>query len=149
MGEIIALYIAPLEAERLESADPLHAALEATKRPNWTAGEAAIDAIDSAMVDRLRTPSWGDVADDICVEAAAGRGLLLGAGAQEVLRADLEALRDALDSPPHGLLTITLDNHATVHYLDEQALDAELGDSVDRLSDFGILQATGFTPGRW
>jgi len=153
MAGVVALYIAPRgkdAAERFVHADEYMAALEAGRRADWAAGEAAIEAVDAHMLEKCESPSWGEAADDLDVETPLGRGTLLGVPtAQRILRADCQVVREALDTPPVGLSTITFDDGAVVHCLDEQALDDGLGDALERLRDFGILQATGFILGRW
>ena len=131
MSEVIALYAA--------------SAVE----PDWRSAEALIADVDLDMLDRLQSNSWGMIAH-LIIEGAAGQGTFLGApAAQEVLLDDLQALRDALDTPPEALSTITFADGAVVHYFEERELDSRLGDALERLRDFDILRAAGLTAGSW
>jgi hypothetical protein len=117
--------------------------------PDWQFAEELISEVDGDMLDRLQSATWGTIADDLIVEAPAGRRTFLGArAAQAVLREDLQALRDALDGPPEGLVTISFAGGAVVHYFDER-VDSRLRDALDRLRDFDVLRAAGLTPGSW
>jgi hypothetical protein len=116
--------------------------------PNWQAAEQLLDELDGIDLAKRASEGWASV--DIWNDfPSGGPSYIRIPDAVLILRADLEALMEAIDSPPEWLSTSTLDNGQLVHAFDEREMPQDFQHRLSRLRDAQMLQAAGLLPGGW
>jgi three-Cys-motif partner protein len=74
------------------------------------------------------------------------RGEVVTVAALDVLRDDISALEQAIESPGDGLDDFALPDGGTVWWFSQDANGAQLADAADRIRDFGLLARIGLEP---
>ena len=107
---------------------------------DFEAAQGAIEDLELGRADTLGAESWGgwDVTDP--------RGEFVTIAALDVLRDDLIALEQAIDSPGDGVEDDELPDGGKVWWFGEDDNGVQLADTADRLRDFGLLARIGLDP---
>lgn len=107
---------------------------------DFEAARCALEDLELGRADRLGAESWGDW------EVTDPRGEFVTIAALDVLRDDLVALEQAIDSPGDGVDDFELPDGGKVWWFSDDDNGAQLAAAADRLGDFGLLARTGLDP---
>ena len=107
---------------------------------DFEAAQRALEDLDLGRADVLGAESWAewDVTDP--------RGEFVTIAALDVLRDDLDALEQAIDSPGDGVEDYALPDGGRVWWFGEDDNGVQLADAADRLRDYGLLARIGLDP---
>lgn len=107
--------------------------------PDFSAARAGVEHALPAMSDKLKSESWGYVGE--VTDPHEGRHVTIGA--LDVLKSDIDSLEAAINTPPEGFESQDDDDSgATVWHFPESKDGHELAAAAERLSDFGLLDAS-------
>lgn len=117
-------------------------ALRAPRAPvlNFGGAHDALEVLSLGSADQLTAESWS------AWEVTDPRGDSVTIAALDVLRDDLVAIEQAIDSPGDGLESYELPDEGTVWWFANDANGLQLAEAAHRLRDFDLLRIIGLAP---